>query len=108
MKSFKEQLEKDSDNTFFNPDEFAEPHKIDGKVIPVVVDNESLIRLNMGKTVNSDGIFTDSIIIFVQKKYLDYEPVIGQVMDYDGVIYPVASVLSDAGGYTLILRGNEG
>jgi len=108
MKSFKEQLEKDLDGTFFNLDEFAELHTIDGKEIPVVVDNETLLQLNMGKTVNSDGIFTDSIIIFVQKKYLDYEPVIGQVIDFDGVTYPVDNVLSDTGGYTMILRGNEG
>ena len=67
MRSFKEQLEKDFDGTFFNLDEFAELHTIDGNEIPVVVDNETLIQLNMGKTVNSDGIFTDSIIIFVQK-----------------------------------------
>ena len=97
MRSFKEQLEKDFDGTFFNLDEFAELHTIDGNEIPVVVDNETLIQLNMGKTVNSDGIFTDSIIIFVQKKYLDYEPVIGQVMDFDGVTYPVDNVLSDTG-----------
>ena len=108
MKSFKEQMERDLDSTFFNTDEFAELHTVDGKEIPVVVDNETLLQLNMGKTVNSDGIFTDSIIIFVQKKYLDYEPVIGQVIDFDGVTYPVDNVLSDTGGYTIILRGNEG
>lgn len=108
MRSFKEQMEKDFNDAFFNPDEFAELHTIDGKEIPVVVDSETLIRLNMGKAVNSDGIFTDNIIIFVQKKYLDYEPVIGQVIDFDGVTYPVDNVLSDTGGYTVVLRGNEG
>lgn len=108
MKSFKDQLEKDFDNTFFNLDEFAELHTIDGSEIPVVVDNETLLSLNMGKTVESDGIFTDSIIIFVQRKYLDYEPVIGQVIEFDGVAYPIDNVLSDTGGYTIILRGNEG
>ncbi|NBH12752.1 hypothetical protein D3Z36_00775 [Lachnospiraceae bacterium] len=108
MRSFKEQLEKDFDDTFFNLDEFAELHTIDGNEIPVVVDNEALIGLNMGKSVETDGIFTDSIIIFVQRKYLDYEPVIGQVIDFDGVTYPIDNVLSDTGGYTMILRGNEG
>lgn len=108
MKSFKEQIENDLDDTFFNLDEFAELHKIDGNEIPVVVDNETLIQLNMGKTAHSDGIFTDSIVIFVQKKYLDYEPVIGQVIDFDGVTYPIDNVLSDTGGYTVVLRGNEG
>ena len=108
MRSFKEQLEKDFDDTFFNLDEFAELHTIDGNEIPVVVDNEALLSLNMWKTVETDGIFTDSIIIFVQRKYLDYEPVIGQVIEFDGVTYPIDNVLSDTGGYTIILRGNEG
>lgn len=108
MRSFKEQLEKDFDDTFFNLDEFAELHTIDGNEIPVVVDNEALLSLNMGKTVGTDGIFTDSIIIFVQRKYLDYEPVIGQVIEFDDVTYPIDNVLSDTGGYTIILRGNEG
>ena len=48
MRSFKEQLEKDFDGTFFNLDEIAELHTIDGNEIPVVVDNETLIQLNMG------------------------------------------------------------
>ncbi len=108
MRTFKEQLEKDFHDTFFNLEEFAELHRVDGKEIPVVVDNETLLQLNLGKTAYSDGIFTDSIMFFVQRKYLDYEPVIGQVMEFDGVTYPVDNVLSDTGGYTIILRGNEG
>lgn len=108
MRSFKEQLEMDFDNTFFNLDEFAELHTIDGNEIPVVVDNETLLQLNLGKTEYSDGIFTDNIMFFVQRKYLNYEPVIGQVIEFDGVAYPIDNVLSDTGGYTIILRGNEG
>lgn len=108
MKSFAEQMEKDFDSTFFNTNEFAEMHMVDGKEIPVVVDNETLLQLNLGKMAYSDGIFTDSIMFFVQSKHLDYEPVIGQIIEFDGVTYPVDNVLSDTGGYTIILRGNEG
>lgn len=106
--TFKEQLEKDFDHTFFNLNEFAELHRVDGKEMPIIVDSETLLQLNLGKTVYSDGIFTDSIVFFVQKKYLDYEPVIGQIIEFDGVTYPVDNILSDIGGYTIILRGNEG
>lgn len=35
MKSFKEQLEKDLDSVFFNMNEFAETHMIDGKKSPL-------------------------------------------------------------------------
>ena len=57
MRSFKEQLEKDFKDTFFNLNEFAEIHNVDGAEIPVVVDNETLLQLNLGKTADSDGIF---------------------------------------------------
>ena len=68
MKSFKEQLEKDLDSVFFNMDEFAETHMIDGKEVPIVLDNDRIIELSMGKTVETRGIFTDDILFFVQKK----------------------------------------
>ena len=103
MRSFKEQMEKDFDRTFFNLDEFGEIHDIDGNQIPVVVDNETLVQLNLGKTADSDGIFQDNRMFFVQKKHL-----IGQIMEFDGETYQVGNVLEDLGGYTIILRGNAG
>lgn len=108
MRSFKEQMEKDFDNTFFNLNEFAELHELDGKKIPVVVDNETLLQLNLGKTADSDGIFQDNKMFFVLKKYLEDEPVIDQIMEFDGEAYQVGNVMEDFGGYTIILRGNTG
>lgn len=108
MMSFKEQLERDFDNIFFNLNEFAELHDIDGKKIPIVVDNETLLQMNLGKTADSDGIFQDNKMFFVQKKNLNYEPVIDQIMEFDGESYQVENVLEDLGGYTIILKGNAG
>ena len=108
MKSFKEQMERDLDSTFFNTDEFAELHTVDGKEIPVVVDNETLLQLNLGKTADSDGIFEDSKLFFVQKEHMPDQPVIDQIMEFDGESYQVGNVLEDFGGYTIILKGNAG
>ena len=47
MRSFKEQLEKDFSQTFFNPAEFGEIHTINGDEILIVVDNETLLELNI-------------------------------------------------------------
>lgn len=107
MRLFKEQLEKDSESTFFNLNEFAELHDVDGEKIPVVVDNETLLQLDLGKTVDSDGIFQDNKMFFVQKKYMPDQPVIDQIMEFDGEPYKVGNVLEDFGGYTIILKGNE-
>lgn len=108
MRSFKEQLEKDFKDTFFNLNEFAEIHNVDGDDIPVVVDNETLLQLNLGKTVDSDGIFENSKMFFVQKEHISDQPVIDQVMEFDGEVYQVGNVLEDFGGYTIILKGNAG
>lgn len=108
MRTFQEQLEQDFEQSFFNLDEFAEIHKIDGKEVPVVVDNETLLELDLGKTVDTDGIFEDNKMVFIQKKDLDSPPVIDQIIDFDGEIYQIGNVLEDYGGYTVILRGNAG
>lgn len=106
MRSFQEQLEKDFDRVFFNTEEFGEIHDIDGEKVPIVVDNETLLELNLGKTADSDGIFQDNRMFFIQKKHMPNHPVIGQVMEFDGEMYQVGNVLEDFGGYTVILRGN--
>lgn len=108
MRSFKEQMQKDFKDTFFNLNEFAEIHNIDGAQIPVVVDNETLLQLNLGKTTDSDGIFEDNKMLFVQKAHMQDQPVIGQIMEFDGEAYQVGNVLEDLGGYTIILKGNAG
>ena len=46
---FKEQLQKDLDSVFFNLDEFAEIHRVEGKKIPVVVDSDQLNKLKKGQ-----------------------------------------------------------
>ena len=70
MRTFKEQLEKDFHDAFFNLNEFAELHNIDGKNVPVVVDNDTLLALNLGKNADSDGIFEDAKLFFVMKENL--------------------------------------
>ena len=72
------------------------------------MDNETLLELNLGKTADTDGIFQDNKMFFVQKKDLDFEPVIDQIIEFDGESYPIGQVLEDYGGYTIILRGNAG
>lgn len=46
--SFKEQIQRDLDVTFMNLNEFAELHCVEGRNIPVVVDNDQLNNLKKG------------------------------------------------------------
>ena len=47
--NFKDQIRQDLDTVFLNVDEFAELHRIEGKEIPVVVDNDQLVKLKQGQ-----------------------------------------------------------
>jgi hypothetical protein len=47
--SFKEQIANDLDNVFLNTDEFAEIHRIEGKQVAVVIDNDRRQKLKQGQ-----------------------------------------------------------
>ena len=39
MSIFKEMVKNDTDNVIFNLDEIADLHELDGRQIPVIIDN---------------------------------------------------------------------
>lgn len=49
--TFKEQVEADRDNVFLNFDEFGEYHRIEGKKILCIVDDDKLAELNLSQKV---------------------------------------------------------
>lgn len=106
--TFKDQLEKDLNNIFFNPEEFGELHTINGKEMLIVVDNDMLKELELGKTDRDDGMLSDKILIFVREADLDFEPVSEMLIEYDGNQHEITDVLHDFGGYTIILGANQG
>jgi len=48
VSAFKEQVANDIYNVFLNLDEFAEEHLIEGKTIPVVIDDDDLTEKKKG------------------------------------------------------------
>ena len=110
--NFKEQLLEDLDTVFFNPDEFAEKHTINGVEVDIVVDNDKLAELYISRNFNSDyrnclkQLFTDSIMFYVRKCDLDFEPVPEQYIEYDGRGYLITDVKTDDESYTIVLGVN--
>jgi len=102
---FKEQLAEDM-RVFFNPDEFAELHMINGAETLVIVDDEELAELYLRRETETDSLFTDSMLIFVQKSELNFEPVPKQYMDFDGEIYKITDVKFTDGMYAIVLGVN--
>lgn len=102
---FKEQLAEDM-GVFFNHDEFAGTHLINGVEVSAIIDNDTLADLYVSKGTETDSLFTDSILIFVQGSELGFEPVPGQYIDFDGNTYIITDVKLDSGLYAIVMGVN--
>ncbi len=104
MIQFKAQIAKDIKSVFINPDEFAEPHDIDGVQVVCVVDTDLIHQMN---SPVQGATFGNQIQIHVQESEFDMIPVRGQLMRVDGTIYIVQEVAQNIGMLTITLEGAE-
>ena len=102
---FKEQTAEDM-AVFFHCDEFADLHTINGREVAVVMDNDTLEELYISKETETDQLFTDSLLFYVPESELDFEPVPGQYIDFDGRGYLVTDVKYSGGLYIIVMGVN--
>lgn len=98
--NFKETVIQDID-VFFN--DFAEPHKINGNSVDIVVDND---RLQHRSKKEYDGIVVGDTLIFIKKTDLSFVPKPDQAINYDGIPSLCFDVREDMGMYEIILKMN--
>lgn len=105
--NFKDKLEKDLKNVFFNQNEFAEYHDIDGQQVLAIIESDQFNERPKDQLYHlTNGIYRSSITIYV--KSADYDkPVIGQRISVDEEDYYVVSVSEDTGLLKIIATANE-
>jgi hypothetical protein len=84
---FKEQLEKDLKNVFFNINEFAEMHNVEGEDVLVVIDKD--LFKEKYKEIETEDIIILGITLFIQKEHLRGEPKVNREMTVDGKTYTI-------------------
>lgn len=104
MPGLKDYLNADLE-TFFNLDEFAEPHSINGKTLNVVIDNDQLTRRSKKEY---DGITVGEILYFVKAEDFGERPEQGTPQIFDGRQMYVFDCREDNGVYEVILQQNRG
>ncbi|WP_422447808.1 hypothetical protein [Thermoanaerobacterium sp. DL9XJH110] len=102
--SFKDIIQSDL-NVFFNLDEFAETHTIDGRPLNVIVDND---RLQQRSKKEYDGISVGEILFYVKASDFGERPEQGTPMVFDGRQMYVFDCREDDGVYEIILQQNRG
>ena len=67
---FKDLLVQDAKNVFLNREEFADTHSINGKPMPVLVDDNEILERDKSKLMNVTitGIYKERKLIYVLLK----------------------------------------
>lgn len=104
MSAFKDMVARDLDAVFLNVDEFAELHMVEGKEIPVVMDDDRLTTLKKGQIlglVEADMLLMGKVSDFPA----DMEP--GRLLNVDGRELIVSKSIRDMGLIEAALRQNR-
>lgn len=102
--TFKEQLQQDLDAVFLNTDEFGELHRVEGKHLPVVVDNDQLVKLKQGQILGL--VEADMLLMGKESDFPpDMDP--GRLLNVDGKELIVTSSGTDMGLIEVALRQNR-
>lgn len=109
MSSFKEQLEADINDVFFNMDEFGSVHDVNGVELPVVIHEDVNNAHEGGSNRNFDGLSSDSPIVAIKREGLGEKlPAYGQNFKLDGKLYKVKSVSDEMGVVHIQLMSYRG
>ena len=79
--SFKERIMADLDAVFLNLDEFAELHRVEGKQIAVVMDNDQMNKLKKGQIL---GLIEADILLMGKEKDFPENLEPGRMINLDG------------------------
>ena len=102
--TFKEQIQQDLDTVFLNLAEFAELRRVEGKQIPVVVDNDQLVKLKQGQILGL--VEADMLLMGKQEDFpADMEP--SRLLNVDGREMIVTNSGTDMGLIEVALRQNR-
>lgn len=100
--NFKEQIERDLD-VFLNLDEFAENHRVEGKEITVVVDDDQLNELKQGQIL---GLVEADMLLMGRESDFPARLEPGRLLNVDGREMLVTNSGTAAGLVEVALQQN--
>lgn len=102
--SFKEQIRKDLDTVFLNTDDFAEFHRIEGKRIAVVMDDDKLVHLKQGQIL---GLVEADVLLLGKETDFPDDLTPGRLLNVDGREHIVSNVGANMGLIEVALTQNR-
>ena len=101
---FKHQVCKDIGKVFLNIEEFADYHRIEGKMVAAVFDDEQLQKMKQGQML---GLVEADVLIFARQKDLPPHITPGSLLNVDGRELLVVDAAFDMGMAEIALKQNR-
>lgn len=101
---FKDVVAADIDNVFFKTDELAEKVVINGKAVPIILDNDTL---NRKSEIYAMGLAEGEQLIFIRDKDLLRLPLPGDQITLKDKQWYVRHALSNQGVYEIRIGRNQ-
>lgn len=106
--TFKDAVAADIDSVFFNTDEFAEEHTVNGKKLLAVLDENTLIDRSAhweggAKQSFDQGLYKADARLYVKIAELGGRPKVSSPLLLDGKKYLVGNVDEESGVYAIEL-----
>lgn len=105
--TFKDIMRRDVKNVFFNKDEFADEHIVDGIPMVAMIDDMEHIEREKKMKSNMDGIYARQILLYVQSSDFGPLPAFGRLLTLDSRKYTVVDATDECGVYTITLEANK-
>lgn len=105
--SFKEAMQRDIDDVFFNIEEFSDNHTIDGVQMPAMIDDMENIEREKKMKSHMDGIYARQILLYVKASAFGSLPAQGRLIALDNRRYTVVDATDEGGVYTITLEANR-
>ena len=105
--SFKDILQRDIDETFFNLEEFSDTHTVDGVAMTAMIDDMEHIEREKKMKSNMDGIHARQILLYVKASEFGALPAQSRILNLDNRKYIVLDAVDEGGVYTITLEANR-
>lgn len=101
MKTFKEILQEDIKNVFFNVDEMAEECLWNGKPVKAVIDDDSMIAKYSSEF---EFLAEGSHMVMLPADGMPEAPKVASVVNFDGNLYEIHQIDVQCGVYLIFLN----
>lgn len=102
--SLRDTIALDNENVFFELEDFAEKHTVEGVEISIVIDKDHLEKLQAGQNL---GIAESDLLIFGRTAELPKKKTPGSLINIDGREYIVDYWSDNKGVSQITLRQNR-